>query len=409
MDTGSEGTASFSGLEQHNGETRQEMKPPATAGVDIQPVPRTRASGDICRRHLLSTEDPLPARPTSANGEDRTCVSGSAPLPKRELENPFTTGGRATVGGGLDAKSSPVVVDPAISWPLSGSGHDSRARKCGPFSHQTQSNNKPVSSLCCRALLSPRTRSPQGLRCVRRRPAVAEGSGAASINGGSFVQVMEASKLGAAAIIAVSGEVMADICSHTRKGSRSRETRKSRNVLSSRSAASLKAPNSAQTAVCRAGGRKKRPNPDYSLAINIGHPDGGRSADHDLRSCSRTRKGREQAYGTLSSRGRREGNKTGRCRKPSEVPEWSPTATFENGDGEVTESGSACVGHDGDFGFGFAMRESRSCIEMVETAAATAAAAGAAVAKHSPSYQWKARGKKEELLLVKAYPRPTRS
>lgn len=358
--------ASTSSLAPHKAEPHHQETPSARAGVDIMGGGREGEPSEESRLHpLTTTESSKRVRQKSADEEARRCEGVSGTPPNGDLENkPSTAGGRTTTGGGPDAESAPMVSAPALSWPHCRSSHDARSvRRCGTLGHERQSDFMPVDYRCCRALLSPPTRYPQSLRCVRRRPAVAE-RGPAATGAESFVDTLEASKAGtclsppSGVAVGVSRgvEVVADVYSRTRNSSRagSTETRKSWGVLNSSSAASLRAPNRAETVVVgHEGGQEKIPTTpgrrgtsgtSSCSAIGTERPGGDSSADSDCRNSCRDGEGIGRLDDGLSSRSHhRKGSKTSRGLKPSEVPEWSPTATFENDSGI----------RDRDFGFRF--------------------------------------------------------
>lgn len=367
----SKANASASSMGPCKAETHHQAPSAARAQVGTQRVAQRRAQRDPSRPRHSSTLKPASTRPKSTGEVEGRCVHGSGTSPNGGLEMPPATDGRATGGSlGLHAEFASAEVGSVTSWPLTFSSHNARIRHGGAPGHRYTA--PAASSLCCRALLSPPTRSPQSLCGVRRRPPVAE-RGAGEAGTESFIEKVEASRAGvcfspiSGAVVTVSGADVANARSRSRNGrSGAREVRKPVGVLNSKSAASLIGPDRTEVGVVgEEGGRRKRPasgvcgtrgTTAVSSRADMGDPGGvgDGSADGDRRTCLVDGEGVLNDENGRSSRSRRGGRTAHMSLKQSEVPEWSPTAMFESDtdiEREVGENRSACGGRRKGLGF----------------------------------------------------------
>lgn len=369
--------ATSSTLAPLTSETRQHETPSLGEGLDAERLVGKRAVRDTRRRHPLTLKGHTPVRPTATDKDE--CSRGAGTPPEREgvLETPSAASGRAAdATGGLDAEPAPAGLAPPLSRPLTGLGHDAVVGRCSTPGETRPGGNTPGASLCCRALLSPPTGSQQGPRCGRRWPPVAA-RGAAPTGAGCFIETGEANAAGVClsrplgAAKAAAAAVAANVYSRTCRGRAGPTREKPLGVLNSRrSAATLTPPANRSEAAADLDderGREKQPTPAFgrcgggagttsSPCIGADHPDGGCREGTDFRGRWRDGDGVGKIDGGPSSSGRqwKEDINNGRGFKPSEVPEWSPTASGANDpgvDATFREGGSTRGTRHADFAF----------------------------------------------------------
>ncbi len=299
--------------------------PESAGGAEAGIAARTPGHRTPGIRQNIDAHEKVKTRPGGEGGEE-----GGLGAPSVAAEG-GAAGGAG--GGGGDAEDASACSAFAEAWPRYGSVRRRRHRAPAAVG----------ASLSCRALVSPPS-LPQGrLGCVRGRPATEDTRTARGAE--SFTEGGEGSSgsspPAAAALQAVAGVGGSGWRRRRGKGAGTAKG-ESQRALESRSAADL------QTVGAREGSGVGDGSGRGLLASG---PCGGRGGDGSLDADRDSRRSLRDNGGLGGVQGER-GRSRGRL-EPSEVPEWSPTATAGSG---ACEGGSDCAGSCWDGGFRFVHR-----------------------------------------------------